>query len=206
MKNDIMKMIRASLSIKTLGKIAARTLKCILVALAAAVLVFFAWIAREVHLSAYEPRGFTSEYDKDVSQFFQAWTLGAENDIIESWRSTIDAAESLEEVAGFSGAQIYFDSGKISGWQFFFALKNKNSFRGMLEVSSTGHAAETYIHRHFAEKARPMKKGDALRWLSEIQRQADEIGLAVSYALVGAGKNAFYGKNGELLREYGYGE
>ena len=42
MRNDIMKMIRASLSIKTLGKIAARTLKCILVALAAAVLVFFA--------------------------------------------------------------------------------------------------------------------------------------------------------------------
>lgn len=201
-----MKMIRASLPIKTLGKIAARTLKWILVALAAAILVFFAWIAREVHLSAYEPRGFTSEYDKDVSQFFRAWTLGAENDILESWRSMFDAAESLEEVVGFSGAQIYFDSGTISGWQFFFALKNKNSFCGMLEVSSTGHAAETYIHRHFAENARPMKKNDALRWLSKIQRQADEIGLAVSYALVGAGKNAFYGGNGELLWEYGYGE
>ena len=206
MKNDIMKMIRASLSIKTLGKIAARTLKWILVALAAAILVFFAWIAREVHLSAYEPRGFTSEYDKDVSQFFLAWTLGEESDVLESWRKTIDAAEALDEVAGFSGAQIYFDSGKISGWQFFFALKNKNSFRGMLEVSSTGHAAEFYVHRHFAEKARPMKKNDALRWLSKIQRQADEIGLAVSYALVGAGKNAFYGGNGGLLREYGYGE
>ena len=199
-------MIRASLSIKTLGKIAIRTLKWIFVAFAAAVLVFFAWMAREVHLSAYEPRGFASEYDKDVSQFFLAWTLGEESDVLESWRKTIDAAEVLDEVAGFSGAQIYFDSGKISGWQFFFALKNKNSFRGMLEVSSTGHAAEMYVHRHFAEKARSMKKDDALRWLSKIQRQADEIGLAVSYALVGAGKNAFYGKNGELLREYGYGE
>lgn len=155
-------MIRASLLIKTFGRIAARTLKWIFAALAAAVLVFFAWIAREVYLSAYEPRGFTSEYDKDVSQFFPAWTLGAESDVFESWRSTIAAAEPLDEVVGFSSAQIYFDSGKISGWQFFFALKNINPFRGTLEVSSTGFAAETYVHRHFAEKARPMKKEDAL--------------------------------------------
>lgn len=192
-----MKMFKMS------GRIAARTLKWIFAALAVAVLVFFAWIARDVYLSAYEPRGFTSEYDKDVSQFFPAWTLGAESEILESWRSTIDAAEALDEVVGFSSAQIYFDSGKISGWQFFFALKNKNPFRGTLEVSSTGFAAETYVHRHFAEKARPMKKEDALRQLSEIQRQAEEIGFAVSYASVGAGKNAFYGGDGELLREYG---
>ena len=179
-------------------------LKCFTILTFIIIFIFSVWIAREVLLSMYEPRGFMSEHDKDVSHFFPSWTFEEKSDIVESYRRTLETVTAIDEVIAFSKARIYFDSGKIAGWHFFFALKNIGSFYGMLEVSSSGFATETYVHRHFSETVHPMKNEDTLRQLSEIQWQADEIGFAVSYASVSVGKNEYYGDNGKLLKEYSY--
>lgn len=179
-------------------------LKCFVILTFIIIFIFSVWIAREVLLSMYEPRGFISEYDRDVSHFFPSWTFEKKSDIVESYRRTLNAVTALDEVIAFSKAKIYFNSGKITEWQFFFVLKNIKSFRGMLEVSNSGFAIETYVHRHFSETVHTMKNEDTLRQLYDIQRQTDEIGFAVSYTSVSVGKNEYYDDNGKLLKEYSY--
>lgn len=189
---------------KTFGRIAVRTLQCLLAVWCAAVLVFFAWIAREARLSAYEPRGFTSEYDKDVSQLFPEYSAETKGRVVACYRETLEIVASLEEATDFFRAEIYFDAGRIKGWTFFFALKRIGAFYGELEIASSGYATEVYVHRHFAEKPRPIKQDMAERQLNDVQRE--EINAAASYAILTAGKTCYYDGHGELLREYKYGE
>lgn len=178
------------------------TLRCILAALLTAFLAVFFFVAREAALSVYEPRGFTSEYDRDVSYIFSA--CKEEDGLAEFSRRTLEAAGSLDEVRGFCGAELHFDSGSLRSWSLFFRLRDVRPFRGILEVTSAGLAAETYIHRHFARAPRTTSAESALRQLCDAQNQAGIIGTELSRAVILAGKSRFYGPNGEILCEREY--
>lgn len=166
------------------------------------VFIFSVWIAREVLLSSYEPRGFTSEYDRDISCFFPKYSIETKSNLLECYRETLEVVTGFEEVTDFTGAEIYFDSSQINSWTFFFALKKIGSFHGELKIFSSGYAEEVYVHRHFAEKYRSIKQETAEQQLIDIQRK--EFNSAVSYAVLTAGKTCYYDSHGKLLQEYLY--
>ena len=156
------------------------------------------FIFKEAYEQKYEPRGYTSPYNKDVSFCFAQIPA---DDFFLTIQSMIIRAKAIRNVRGISFITVYFDNDNhIKSFEATFVLKNRQLFRGFMTVESNGSALQEYYYYKYSEK---YKISDYDNILMQCQSFKEMIPFQrfVQKAVITDRKISFY-NNDNLVSEY----
>lgn len=125
--------------------------KYLVIMLLVAILGLCLYIFAEVHFSQYEPRGYTSPYDRDVSALFVG--VGHDMDFAAKLDRICALAGSMDEVQGMTGVVINLgEDNSVQSFTVTFQLESKWPFLGQMIVRADGAACQEYIHWRYTRK------------------------------------------------------
>lgn len=156
------------------------------------------FIFKDAYEQKYEPRGYTSPYNKDISSCF---TQIPADDFFPAIQSMITRAKTIGNVKGISFITVYFDNDNhIKSFEATFVLKNRQLFRGFMTVESNGNALQEYYYYKYSEK---YKVSDCDNILMQCKSFEEMIPFQkpVQKAVITDRKISFY-NNDNLVSEY----
>ena len=169
--------------------------KCLVIMLLVAVLGLCLYIFAEVHFSQYEPRGYTSPYDTDVSALFAG--VGHDMDFAAKLDRIFALAKSMGGVQGVTGITINFEEdNKVQSFTVTFQLESKWPFFGQMTVRANGTAVKEYIHWRYNGKEKILDTSWVLEQYCNCVNMVKEESLAVQQARISAGGIKLYSING----------
>ena len=169
--------------------------KCLVIMLLVAVLGLCLYIFAEVHFSQYEPRGYTSPYDTDVSSLFAG--VGHDMDFAAKLDRIFALARSMGGVQGVTGITINFGvDNKVQSFTVTFQLESKWPFFGQMTVRANGTAVKEYIHWRYTGKEKILDTSWVLEQYCNCVNMVKEESLAVQQARISAGGIKLYSING----------
>ena len=169
--------------------------KCLVIMLLVAVLGLCLYIFAEVHFSQYEPRGYSSPYDTDVSSLFAG--VGHDMDFAAKLDRIFALARSMGGVQGVTGITINFgEDNKVQSFTVTFQLESKWPFFGQMTVRANGTAVKEYIHWRYTGKEKILDTSWVLEQYCNCVNMVKEESLAVQQARISAGGIKLYSING----------
>lgn len=168
--------------------------------LAMTLLILF--ILKEAYEQEYEPRGYVSPYNKDVSSCFQQIPA---DDFVATIQSIMIRAKAIENVKGISFITVYFNSdNKIKSFEAVFILKNKGLFRGFMKVADNGITMQEYWYYKYAgEKKKIADYENILVQCKLLEKEVRKSQYSIQKAMITDKKIYFY-NNDDLISEYSY--
>ena len=171
--------------------------KCLVIMLLVAVLGLCLYIFAEVHFSQYEPRGYTSPYDTDVSALFAG--VGHDMDFAAKLDRICALARSMGGVQGVTGITINFgEDNKVQSFTVTFQLESKWPFLGQMIVRADGAACQEYIHWRYSRKEKILHTSWVLEQSCNYMNMVQEGSLAVQQVRISAGGIKIYFVDGTV--------
>ena len=171
--------------------------KCLVIMLLVAVLGLCLYIFAEVHFSQYEPRGYTSPYDTDVSALFAG--VGHDMDFATKLDRICALAGSMDEVQGMTGVVINFgEDNSVQSFTVTFQLESKWPFLGQMIVRADGAACQEYIHWRYSRKEKILHTSWVLEQSCNYMNMVQEESLAVQQVRISAGGIKIYFVDGTV--------
>ena len=171
--------------------------KCLVIMLLVAVLGLCLYIFAEVHFSQYEPRGYTSPYDTDVSALFAG--VGHDMDFAAKLDRICALAGSMDEVQGMTGVVINLgEDNSVQSFTVTFQLESKWPFFGQMTVRANGTAVKEYIHWRYTGKEKILDTSWVLEQYCNCVNMVKEESLAVQQARISAGGIKIYFVDGAV--------
>ena len=155
------------------------------------------YIFAEVHFSQYEPRGYTSPYDRDVSALFVG--VGHDMDFAAKLDRICALAGSMDEVQGMTGVVINLgEDNSVQSFTVTFQLESKWPFLGQMIVRADGAACQEYIHWRYSRKEKILHTSWVLEQSCNYMNMVQEESLAVQQVRISAGGIKIYFVDGTV--------
>lgn len=177
-----------------------KLLKLCFIVLVSMLILLSIYILKDAYEQKYEPRGYVSPLNKDVSTFFSNISTKHFSTGIES---IIDNAKSIGNVKGVSYIRVYFDNNDIKSFETIFILENKGLFRGQMKVYNNGIAKQEYLYYKYSEKCKLSDYNNILKQCKNFERIMTDFEIDIQEVLISDTKITFYYK-GNIIKEVIY--
>ena len=165
------------------------------------IIFLFLFIFKDAYEQKYEPCGYVSPYNQDVSFYFSDI---CSTDFCTNIQNIIDIAKVIENVEGISFITIYFDTNnKIKSYNVTFKLVNKGLFLGEMTINSNKTAYQEYIYYKYSQKYELSDYNNIKKQYLDLENKVANLDSSIQKAIITNNKTLFYFNN-ELFKEYYY--
>lgn len=186
---------------KTISSYILKFLKFCSFAFMIVIIFLFSFIFKDAYEQKYEPRGYVSPHNQDVSFYFSDI---CSTDFCTNISDIINIAKVIENVKGISFITIYFDTNnKIKSYNVTFKLENKGLFLGKMTINSNKTAYQEYVYYKYSQKYELSDYNNIKKQYMNLENKVANFDSSIQKAIIMNNKTLFYFNN-ELFKEYYY--